>query len=237
MPELPDDPALYARCLSDAGYFESLSVTTEDRERTGQYRANQARQALQSSATDMAAYLASLDMRLVWRPFDRTGLQRITQLINKTNQFNLTTLRYSEDEVAAVMDDPEAFGLQLRLLDRFGDNGIISVVIGRMRPGARLELETWLMSCRVLGREVEQATLAVVAEAAQRLGARDLVGWYRRTAKNGMVELHYPRLGFAPEAEAEAEAEAGDVPGDEARYVLDLTTYARPQLPMIIERG
>ena len=138
----------------------------------------------------MASYLRSLEMRLVWAPFNRTGLSRITQLINKTNQFNLTTTRYSEEEVAAVMADPRAIGLQLRLLDRFGDNGIIAVVIGRMGEGARLEIETWLMSCRVLGRRVEEATLEVVRREAGRLGATALVGRYRRTAKNAMVEDH-----------------------------------------------
>lgn len=222
VPELPDDPALFARCLSDAGYFEGLAITAEDRARTGQYRANRQRATMQASATDMDAYLASLDMVLAWRPFDRTGLHRVTQLINKTNQFNLTTIRYGEDEVAAVMDDPRAFGVQLRLADRFGDNGIIAVVIGRMIDVDTLHLDTWLMSCRVLGRRVEQATLAVVVARAGALGAKRIVGEYRPSPKNGMVADHYARLGFAT-------AEAG-------RFVLELADWHAADPPMTIVR-
>lgn len=222
VPELPDDPALFARCLSDAGYFEGLGVTAEDRARTGQYRANRQRETIQASATDMDAYLASLEMVLAWRPFDRTGLQRVTQLINKTNQFNLTTIRYGEDEVAAVMGDPRAFGIQLRLADRFGDNGIIAVVIGRMIDAETLHLDSWLMSCRVLGRRVEQATLAVIVAQAGALGAKRIVGEYRPSPKNGMVADHYARLGFVP-------AEAG-------RFVLELAGWQAADPPMTIVR-
>ena len=228
VPELPEDPALYARTIADAGYFEALGVTAEDRGRSSLYHANAARDALQASTTDMASYLSSLEMRLQWRPFDRTGLQRITQLINKTNQFNLTTRRYSEEEVAAVMDDPRAVGLQLRLVDRFGDNGIIAVVIGRLDEDDRLQLDTWLMSCRVLGRRVEEATLEVVRQEAERLGASALLGAYQPTAKNGMVKGHYVRLGFEPLPDG--------VGNGEARYVLPLADRALPDLPMIIER-
>jgi FkbH-like protein len=135
-------------------------------------------------------------MQLIWRRFDRVGLQRTVQLINKTNQFNLTTRRYSEEDVVAVMDDPRAFGLQLRLIDRFGDNGIIAIVIGKMQGDNDLLIDTWLMSCRVLGRQVEPTTLNLVAEAAKRLGARRIVGEYLPTKKNGMVRDHYQKLGF-----------------------------------------
>jgi len=199
VPEVPDDPALIPACLADAGYFESVAVTEEDRVRSSQYQANSAREALKDSATDISDYLRGLRMELVWRRFDTMGLPRIVQLINKTNQFNLTTRRYTEAEIRAVMDDPAAFGLQFRLLDRFGDNGIIAIVIGR-RGEAEDEavIDTWLMSCRVLGRGVEQATLAVTAEAARAFGARRLIGEYRLTAKNSMVRDHYRALGFTP---------------------------------------
>ena len=132
VPEVPEEPGLYARCVADAGYFEGLAVTDEDRERTVQYQANQERAVLQTQAADLPTYLRGLDMKMVWRRFDNIGRPRVTQLINKTNQFNLTTRRYPDDDVGAVMTDPRAFGLQLRLLDRFGDNGIIAIVIGRM---------------------------------------------------------------------------------------------------------
>jgi FkbH-like protein len=199
VPELPEDPALYARCVADAGYFEMLRITTEDVERSKQYQRNLERELLRSSSTDVESYLKSLDMRLVWRPFDQVGLQRIVQLINKTNQFNLTTRRYSQAEVTALMSDPRCLTLQLRLLDTFGDNGIIAIVIGKPEsPGSSdMLIDTWLMSCRVLGRQVEEATLNVVMAEAARLGARKLIGEYRPTAKNDMVREHYAKLGFA----------------------------------------
>lgn len=224
VPELPEDPALYARCIADAGYFESLAITADDRARTEQYRANQQRATLAAATTDMGAYLRSLDMTLAWRRFDRTGLARVTQLINKSNQFNLTTRRYTEEEVAAVMADERAFGLQLRLTDRFGDNGIIAVVIGRLADAETVEIDTWLMSCRVLGRRVEQATLELIVAQAARLGAKRIVGRYRRTPKNNMVADHYPKLGFATIEEG---PEAGT-------YALDLVDHATPDLPMAI---
>ncbi len=196
VPEVSDDPTTYPQTIADAGYFEAVAITEEDRERTSQYQGNRARAALMASTTDLGGYLRGLEMELIWRPFDRIGLQRIVQLINKTNQFNLTTRRTTEAEVQALMEDPRGFGLQLRLLDRFGDNGIIAIVIGRMLDGADLLIDTWLMSCRVLGRQVEPTTLNLIAAEARRLGAKRLIGEYVPTAKNAMVKDHYVRLGF-----------------------------------------
>ena len=197
VPEVGDDPATFPQMLADAGYFEGLTVTDDDRARGAQYQSNRQREELKSSITDLPSFLRGLEMQLVVKPFDQVGLQRIVQLINKTNQFNLTSRRYSEEEVLAVMRDNRSFGLQLRLLDRFGDNGIISIVIGKMQDGDDLYLDTWLMSCRVLGRQVEPATLNLVADRAKRLGAKRLIGEYIPTRKNGMVKEHYARLGFS----------------------------------------
>ena len=216
VPELPDEPALYARCLAEAGYFEGLGVTDEDRERTLQYQANAARESFQTEATDLESYLRGLEMQLVWRRFDRIGMARIVQLINKTNQFNLTTRRYTQAEVEKVIEDERAFGLQLRLLDRFGDNGIIAIVIGRVDETGIALIDTWLMSCRVLGRGVEQATLNLAAAEAKRLGGRLLIGEYRPTAKNGMVREHYAKLGFVP---------AGEGPEGGSRWSCDLEAF------------
>ena len=196
VPEAPEDPALVPELLAAAGYFEGLALTADDRSRTEQYQVNKARESLKASSTDIEGYLRSLGMQLVWRRFDKVGLQRTVQLINKTNQFNLTTRRYGEADVVAVMDDPRAVGLQLRLLDRFGDNGVIAILIGRLNEVDALVVDTWLMSCRVLGRQVEQATLNLIAAEAARLGARRLIGEYIPTAKNGMVRDHYAKLGF-----------------------------------------
>jgi FkbH-like protein len=227
VPELPEDPALFARCIADAGYFEALTITAEDRGRTALYETNREREASRAETTDLSGYLASLEMTLSWRPFDQMGLPRVTQLINKTNQFNLTTRRYTEEEVAALIVDPSAFGLQFRLADRFGDNGIIAIVIGRIDEDGLCDLDTWLMSCRVLGRCVEEATLAAVIEQAAAQGATSLRGRYRPTAKNKMVADHYDRLGFT--------AEPGDA-GDEARlYRRDLAATGGG-FPMTIRR-
>lgn len=195
VPEIPDEPALVPHCLAAAGYFEALAVTREDLQRTQQYLGNALRDQHEAGATDLDGFLLSLQMRLLWRRFDLTGLPRIVQLINKTNQFNLTSKRYNADEVLAVMSDARAIGLQLRLVDRFGDNGIIAIVIGRLQED-EFFIDTWLMSCRVIGRRVEHATLGLIADIARSMGAKRLVGQYVETAKNHMVKDHYMRLGF-----------------------------------------
>jgi FkbH-like protein len=214
-----DDPSYYTGFLADAGYFEGVGVTPEDRERSGQYQGNQLREQLRASTTDLPSYLRSLDMRLIWRRFDKVGLSRIVQLMNKTNQFNLTTRRYTEADVLAVMGDERAFGLQLRLLDRFGDNGVIGIVIGRMQADD-LVMDSWLMSCRVLGRQVEAATLNVVAAEARRLGAKRLVGEYVPSPKNAIVREHYEKLGFTV---FERDAAGG------SRAALDLAAFTPPE--------
>jgi FkbH-like protein len=206
VPELPEDPALYARTLLAAGYFEAVAFSDEDRKRASFYEDNARRVALQGQVADVAAYLASLDMRIVFRPFDATGRSRITQLINKSNQFNLTTRRYTEAEVAALESDARCFTLQVRLIDRFGDNGMISAVV--CRPGApgAWEIDTWLMSCRVLGRRVEHMVLREIVHHARLRGVKRLVGLYLPTARNGMVRDHYGALGFSLAAADESGA-------------------------------
>jgi FkbH-like protein len=195
VPEVGEDPAFYASIVAAAGYFEAITLTEEDATRTAQYRENSERQKLMETTSDMDSYLNSLQMSLEGGPIELGNLKRATQLINKTNQFNLTTRRYTEEEVAGLVADPSVFTLQLRLIDRFGDSGIIGVVIGRIE-GTRAVLDTWLMSCRVLGRQVEEATLNIVAEQAISRGATELIGEYVPTAKNGMVKLMYEKLGF-----------------------------------------
>src|SRR5262249_259157 len=142
------------------------------------------------------AYLASLKMVMTIQPFDEAGRKRIAQLINKSNQFNLTTRRYSEGEVREIEDDPDCFNLQVRLTDIFGDNGMISVVIFR-RVDRDWEVDSWLMSCRVLGRGVENAILQELVREARHRGVRSIIGKYCPTARNKLVEDHYSRLGFA----------------------------------------
>jgi FkbH-like protein len=197
VPEVPEDPALVARCIADAGCFEAVSVTAEDAMRAELYADNARREARRSSATDLDGYLADLDMTLHWGAFAESDVARVTQLINKTNQFNLATRRLSEGEVRAIMADPRAVGLRFRLVDRFGDNGVIAVVTGHMADDETFVIDDWLMSCRVLGRHVEAATLNALVEAARRLGATRIAGRYRPTGKNGLVADLLPRLGFS----------------------------------------
>jgi FkbH-like protein len=196
VPELPEDPALFPSMIARAGYFEGIALTAEDMARTQQYRENFERESAREQATDMPSYLRSLEMKLHWSRFTETDQARIVQLINKTNQFNLTTRRYAANEVADLLQNPSALTLQIRLSDKFGDNGIISIIIGYLQDDATVDIDTWLMSCRVLGRQVENAVLGILVDEARRLGAHRLVGRYRPTEKNSMVAEHYQRLGF-----------------------------------------
>ena len=163
---LGDDPADYAGQLQDCRLFEPRSITREDQERTGQYRAESERQTLLASAADMDAYLESLAMEAVIREFTPVDVPRLAQLINKSNQFNLTTRRRTEAEVQALIRQPDHVGLSVRLQDRFGDHGLISIVVGR-ETGDSLVIDTWLMSCRVLKRQVEELVLNELARLAQ----------------------------------------------------------------------
>ncbi len=224
VPELPADPSWFPWFLSSAGYFESVAFSNEDAARAGAYAADAARAEVQASARDLGDYLSSLQMRIALTPFDVVGRARITQLINKSNQFNLTTRRYTENEISALGAD--VFTTQVRLSDRFGDLGMIGVIIARPAQhegeGA-WDLDTWLMSCRVLGRRVEVAMLAHVAQAAKAKGVRTLLGRYIPTAKNTMVADHYAKLGFTEIEKTDAGT----------RYALDLNTYQSPALPFL----
>ena len=228
VPELPEDPAEYVAVLAAAGYFESLNVTTEDRQRATAYRENTERESLRSSTTDLESYLRALRMKLTWQPFTLSGLQRIVQLNNKTNQFNLTTYRYSESDALQRMHDPECLTLQLRLSDVYGDNGVIGLVVARCDGTGSLDIETWLMSCRVLGRKVEEATLTLLVQQAARRGCHRLVGTYRPSGKNGMVRQHYARLGFTQFSEE---------PDGATRWQLRLSTYLAPATPIEVLEG
>jgi FkbH-like protein len=225
VPELPEDPAHFAATISRAGYFESLGLTPEDLERARHYQANQAREDLRSSVTDLDSYLRSLGMELRYRPFDEGNLQRITQLILKTNQFNVTTRRHTAEDLRLMMQDPQAITFQFHLKDDFGDNGTIALLIAFVREKT-LVIDTWLMSCRVLGRRVEDAVLSLVVEEAKRRHLDSIQGEYRPTAKNTPVEGLFPRLGFTP-AEHSAEAHW---------FALQIEDYLPAEVPILITR-
>ena len=196
VPELPEDPAYYARTLTAAGYFEAVAFASEDLKRAGFYQDNAKRANLQKQVGGVDAYLASLDMTITFQPFDATGRARIVQLINKSNQYNLTTIRYTDPEVAAAENDPEVLTLQVRLADIFGDNGMISVIICRPDGPGVWAVDTWLMSCRVLGRKVEHMVLRHILEQARIAGVHTIKGVYIPTEKNKLVIEHYAKLGF-----------------------------------------
>jgi FkbH-like protein len=204
VPELPEEPASYARTLAAAGYFEAVAFANEDLQRAGFYQDNARRLTLQKQVGGVDAYLASLDMTITFQPFDATGRARIVQLINKSNQYNLTTRRYTDPEVVEAEDDPAVFTLQVRLADIFGDNGMISVVICRPGGPATWDIDTWLMSCRVLGRKVEHMVLREILEHARAAGIHSLTGTYRPTERNKLVVDHYVKLGFTKIAEEDS---------------------------------
>jgi FkbH-like protein len=228
VPELPEDPAFYTRVLSAAGYFEAVIFSREDLKRADYYQDNAHRVTLQKQFADIEGYLASLKMVITFQPFDEMGRARITQLINKSNQFNLTTKRYTEPEVAAAAADPDCFTLQVRLADVFGDNGMISVVICRKRSSDLWEIDTWLMSCRVIGRRVEDTVLQEIVNHAKRTGICKLIGRYIPTERNQLVAQHYEKLGFQP---LEAVADGTTV------WELDVHTTRIKGSPAIVRRS
>jgi len=209
VPDLPDDPAQRVPMLERTGLFDHRLATDESLSRNRMYAENTAREAAQREAGDYQEFLRGLHM-VMEGSAPEAARERVVELINKTNQFNLTTRRYSWNELAAVLRG--GFGRCYRLTDRFGDNGIISVVAVARDNDSDARIDVWLMSCRVLGRKVEEAILADLATRARALGARRLVGEYRPTAKNALVRDLYPRLGFA---------EIGR-DGENVRYALPL---------------
>jgi FkbH-like protein len=225
VPELPSDPNAYARILLTSGFFESITFSREDQERSDQYAANARRETLLTQSRDLDSYLRSLQMRAIFTGAGSVGWQRFAQLINKSNQFNLTTRRYTEADILALAADAETLTLQVRLLDRFGDNGMISSIICR-RDGQDWLFDTWVMSCRVLGRRVEEAILNEVVARAREAGVERLRGVYRATERNGMVKDHYAGLGFSPNGEEETGT----------HWLLNIADYDPRDVPIIAER-
>lgn len=186
----------YIKTLDHGGYFEVTTLSGEDLKKTELYHANAQRRRAQAAFADYGAYLDSLEMTATIRGFEPLYIQRIAQLTNKSNQFNLTTLRCSEDDIRGMAENPAWLCLYGKLVDKFGDNGVVTVVAGQSE-GETLHLRLWLMSCRVLKRGMEDAMMdAVVADAAAR-GLKTIRGYYYPTAKNGMVKEFYAGMGFA----------------------------------------
>jgi FkbH-like protein len=224
VPELPEDPGDWLPVLQAAGYFEQAGFSREDRLRAGFYKANALRATQMERIGDHNEYLLSLGMTLSIAPFDSAGRKRISQLISKSNQFNLTTRRYSETEIAAMQSNADVFAIQTRLEDIFGDNGMISAVICR-QTGPSWEVDTWIMSCRVLGRRVEEALLQYLVQQARLRGISEIIGRYIPTARNGLVRDHYSGLGFI---------QTGSQNG-ETIWQLAVSGYSEKNLPLKVD--
>lgn len=203
---LGPDPAEFIGRLQAGRHFEPRTVTEEDLGRTAQYRQERRRTELAASVTDMPAYLASLEMRATIKEFDALDLPRIAQLIARSNQFNLTTVRRSETEIQGLLSRPDYRCFTMRLEDRFGDSGLISVVIAKVEDGVFV-IDTWLMSCRVLKRQVEDEIMIEIFRIAEVAGCAKVRGIYLPTAKNGMVAGIYEAFGFVRTEDSAARKE------------------------------
>ncbi len=199
VPEIPEEPSEYSRRLQSGLWFETIGLTDADQMRSTQYVVERKRRELQDSFTNLDDYLRSLEMIADVRKVDEEDLSRVVQLLAKTNQFNLTTRRHTLEEVVAFLNTPGSVCLTLRLKDRFGDHGLVAVLLAIPddRSEKTLRVDTWLMSCRVIGRTAEEFSLKTLLEAAQELGYRKVVGEYIPTKKNALVAELYDRLGFS----------------------------------------
>lgn len=192
----------YIQILDKNGFFEVTNFSEDDIRRNQMYQANEMRKQVQATYTDYGEYLASLEMKGTIGEFEPIYMSRISQLTNKSNQFNLTTRRYSQTEIEETASDPMNITLYGKLEDKFGDNGVVSVVIGKRKENT-LHIDLWLMSCRVLKRDMEFAMMDELVEKCQSAGITKIVGYYYPTAKNGMVKDFYAMQGFAKVAEYE----------------------------------
>lgn len=206
VPELPEDPALYLHCLRSLGLFETASYSAEDAGRTQQYRQQAQRAKFESSFQSYDDYLQGLAMKAVAAPFDAFHYHRIAQLTQRSNQFNLRTVRYTEGEIEAISQDDSHICLYFTLKDTFGDHGLISVVILDKQADS-LFVSEWLMSCRVLKRGMEEFIVNKIMQTAREQGFQKVIGEYLPTPKNAMVKDLYEKMGFVPVGENRFEAE------------------------------
>lgn len=195
VPDMPESPVSYIHALDREMCFETIFHSAEDTKRNEMYRSNADRKLLKSQVTNVDEYLKSLEMIAQASDFDDLHLPRITQLINKSNQFHLTTTRYSETEVKELMNNPNNICRYYKLKDRFGDNGLISVVILK-KESEQFFVDTWLMSCRVLERGMERFVHNDILNLAQKTGAKKIIGSYLPTKKNKLVKEHYSKLKY-----------------------------------------
>lgn len=208
VPELPEDPGDYLEFLYTQNLFETASYSNADKDRTQQYQVEAKRVTAAKAFTNEADFLKSLNMVSEVKGFDKFNTPRVAQLSQRSNQFNLRTVRYTEDQISAIEESDKYATFSFTLEDKFGDNGLIAVIImekGKedlklpetLKPSETLFIDTWFMSCRVLKRGMENFTLNTLVEYAKANGFKQIVGEFLPTLKNGMVKEHYPNLGFS----------------------------------------
>jgi FkbH-like protein len=196
VPELPEDPGDYLEYLYSLNLFETASYSDTDKDRTKQYQVEAQRVSLTKTFTNEADFLKSLNMVSKVKDFDKFNTPRIAQLSQRSNQFNLRTIRYTEDEIDAISRDDYYHCFSFTLDDKFGNNGLICVIILEKQDAETLFINTWFMSCRVLKRGMENFTLNTIVDYASKNSFKRIIGEYFQTAKNKMVENHYSNLGF-----------------------------------------
>lgn len=194
VPEI-GNPEEYIRVLDHSGFFEVTKLSEDDRNRNEMYKANAMRKQQEQSFADYKDYLKSLEMKAVIAPFEAMYMARIAQLTNKSNQFNLTTKRFSQSEIENIAMDARFITLYGKLEDKFGDNGVVSVVIGEKEDNM-LHIRLWLMSCRVLKRDMEFAMMDTLVDVCKKQDIDTIYGYYYPTAKNAMVKEFYALQGF-----------------------------------------
>ena len=196
VPELSNDSSNYGRDLIFPGYFEVTNFSKEDKNRSSYYAANIKRQDLKNKSLILNHYLKTLEMRANLKSFDKKNIDRIEQLIQRSNQFNFTTKRYQKKEILKLITaSKKYYTLQSNLEDKFGDNGIVSLVIGK-KERSSMNIDTWVMSCRVFSRTLENTILNKIIHDMKKLKIRHLVGEYIKTQKNKIVENLYKEMGF-----------------------------------------
>jgi len=201
VPELPEDPAEYLEYLYSLGLFETVAFSSEDQNRTKQYQIEAERAGKKKNFINENEYLESLDMVSKIEPFNKFNTPRVAQLSQRSNQFNLRTMRYTETDIELLAANPNTFTFSFTLEDQYGDNGLICIIILEKEDEQTLFINTWLMSCRVLKRGMEHFVLNTIADFAGKIGYTRLKGEYLPTQKNEMVKNHYHDLGFEAASE------------------------------------
>ena len=195
VPELPKDPAVWLEFLYGENLFETVSFSQEDKERTQQYREQAERTSFEQSFTNESDFLKSLEMKCEVECFTKFNIPRVAQLSQRSNQFNLRTVRYSEIDIQNLASNENYKNFAFSLKDKFGDNGLIAVVVLE-KQGKNLFIESWFMSCRVLKRGMENLTLNTIVKYAKENKFEKIIGEYLPTAKNILVQNHYQNLNF-----------------------------------------